>query len=466
MIDFAPGEDHIFLRMNGMEFYVPELFHLNPNHSTTVPLLISDIHKMQALTDVYGARGFSFERVGFWILNNHPIKGVKIMGRIVGYKEFDRDGRRFIILSIDDTSGKNLILDVKVQPDSIKRAGLVLDHAFGKIVRASGILSAYKKLMQLNAYSFECVGDRSDTHVEIKYWGDCLRYKRQFLSRPWVYTPSKSCVSSSIREPPYKRDARRDIIGSQLLNNNLCQHYHFGDDFSVFENAGPPNGHVIEDVQVLTSTPVLLQVPGIFSRMINHEQLSSISDQQRENEHQIDPDLKSTPATNVSKVCLEIIYFILENNCQPMKLIDIYTNAQIAESLNDLTIQKVTLVSEGQAEDFLLKKHQIFHSIRHNLQVHFGLFSTTKQQVVKPKNLKKLADHIKGCLLSIKVSKIRMTFDVNNYLRLYKHAFKGYIGEDVNYKLINWIIEWFVEFERNDWRYNTSRREWSYVKYQ
>lgn len=449
-IDFGPGQDHIYLKQNNFSYYVPELFHLNESYKSTVPLLINDIHKLKSMIEIYGARGNKNTRIGCRLIGNHPIKRVKILGRLVGATLIEKSGginQSIVFISIDDTSGDNLIIQVTISLLNYLGAGLSIDYSFGKIVVVIGQVNEFRNKLEINSEYCRCVGDKTDIDLELHHWKDCLRYRDEVLSIPWQYrAPAHLTTEFQQDPPPYKRDERYNIIGSQVLTNN---DHDINDDNDNYDINDDNNNHInpIETrrIKPLSNSPVK-PLPNCSIKP--YQECGPLNS-------------NCVPVITRSQVTLEMIRYILRNQCRNMKLIDIYQDDTVSRCLNDLTIQQVSLRGPGIADDFLVKKHEIFHSIRHSLQVDFKLLKTTKKQLVKPDNLKKLSDHIQGCINSIKNYDGKRSFDVPNYLRLYKHSFKGCLGDHVNYKLVNSIVEWFVGSD-DKWRYDKERIEWSY----
>lgn len=491
--DFGPGEYHIFSRKNGIEFYEPGLFHLNPNYNDAVPILISDLIKLDSLKGVYGAKGVvdprSSSRSTGRLVTNHPIRRVRLIAKVVGGSLIASNrNNEFLYVNIDDCSGSNLIIQVSVKVLMYVGAGLSVDHIFGNLIEVTGALSEYHDKLEVRADFLRCISAKGNMSIELKHWTKCMKYKQEVLDVPWIYKPPlATAVRPVVVDPPYKQDERNDLIGSQLFHDGYIQsESHEKLSYSEKDLLGSvylqtdgimprqvrriaveatktvqaykkTNGFPLQS-QILKQYGELTPQKEFQERLALEKEMKEQWKQARSQSQAMDSEL--TPVATEKMLISKIIKYILQQDCRPIKLIDLYKNNEIGNVLNDLTVQRLSFHASGGNKDFTTKKHEVFHSIRHQLQVDLKLIKTTKLQVVKSHNLKKLADHINTCLTSIKSGERKRVFDVPNYLLLYRHEFGDYIGKSVDYKLINWVISSLVQ--RDQWEYNKARREWRY----
>lgn len=187
---------HLGCLIEGKFFYSPSLFHMAPTFDRIVPLAIADVLRAKNVLQVYGVQGLEKHNQGYVIVNNYPIKDVKVAGRLVSYafKSFDQGGvksrNNFFLLNIDDCSGEKLCICVKL-PES--RAWFSLrDLNESSIVEATGNVhytQDYEK--QLNGSAARIVGSSYDLEAEIHWWSRVVQTRR-YLQSPWKYTPPGS----------------------------------------------------------------------------------------------------------------------------------------------------------------------------------------------------------------------------------------------------------------------------------
>lgn len=127
LIDFGPGERHIFKWVGKKCYYVPELFHMSPTTQSNQPikLFINDIQQSKSLIQIYGGIGYDKQRQNYIMVNNYPIRHVSIFGKLISCNEKTREDKKkkkkddynnnksntFYICRIDDSSGRHLMMD-------------------------------------------------------------------------------------------------------------------------------------------------------------------------------------------------------------------------------------------------------------------------------------------------------------------------------------------------------------------
>ncbi|KAF8000739.1 hypothetical protein HF325_004528 [Metschnikowia pulcherrima] len=193
--DIAPGEPHIALRRKGVTYYVPSLFHMAPTHQKIVPLLIRDVLRSKNPLEIYGAQGLRINQEGYILVKNHPIKTLKICGRVMlftshnfpsayGHKDYE-----FYLLYVDDSLGHKLTICVKVDPSHITAKDLEKD---GLLVEITGVLAPFHDgLKQIQASEIRIVGKKADIEVECEWWAHALK-TRKSLQTPWIYIPPRT----------------------------------------------------------------------------------------------------------------------------------------------------------------------------------------------------------------------------------------------------------------------------------
>lgn len=209
--DFAPGEDHIAFRAWGKTFYLPSLFHLAPTTGKIIPLAIRDVLRARNLLEVYGVQGLGKHSEGYILVNNYPVKTIKITGRLLSYvyKNFDHGNYRnpynFYLLNLDDCSGDRLSMHVKILQSDLQCSMSAIQE--GYIFEVTGSLAfAQDYERQLVGVSASVIGHYTDLELEIKCWSRILRSRKE-LQKPWKYRPTTGFRSSSVpHEPKFSRN--------------------------------------------------------------------------------------------------------------------------------------------------------------------------------------------------------------------------------------------------------------------
>lgn len=435
VVDFAPGQDHIFLRRDGLEYYVPELFHLSQCFNQSCPIMIHDIHNLQKLTDIYGARGLTSQKNGIIMINNHPLRNMTLFGKIVGekFKEFDDSLKNFVILTIDDCTGTNLMLDVLLNIGVFSRAGLRIDETYGMLVEIRGHLKHFRNKLEFVGEYAECKGDSSNLEIQISYWKAQLNFKKLLLDTCWVYKPAGE-IELKDPIPPFMNDERQMII-----------------DIEGLKGKSKP----LQQPQVATLPDDII--------VISDDEENNSSSADNYSSYEESNNWESAVVVTEFQITFEIIRYFLANSFKDTKLINLYNDAKINALTGELTKSRLQLHATDPV-DFTTLKYDSFHLIRHKLQTELKLFVTTKSQLVKPKNLQSLCLHIDGCLMTIRESKGVKVFNVENYIRIFKSQNPTTIGS-INAKLVNSIIELLlVKFgDRDQWRYQARLVEWLFI---
>lgn len=257
-------------------YYLPEHFPLAPTSLAPVPLLNVDLNDTKNVMSVYGSVGFGRYLEGYVMLNNYPLKEVKICGKLVGetYKDFDMAGRmnkkNYIMVEVDDCSGINLTVLVKVRESLYLLLGLKFGENYGCHLAVCGLVSEYHKRTMVNAHAFEMLSRQTELDLEVDWWNHTLQYRQKVLLEPWVLG--------------------RDYV--QILQSfNLV----------VLENEVQPNTD-----------------PDVISIHSEDDELEEI-------------EIKTTVEDKRFELCLAIIFHFLNNRCENITLVDLLTNGYLLE---------------------------------------------------------------------------------------------------------------------------------------
>lgn len=176
-------------------FYHPSLFHMAPTYDRIVPLAIADVVRAKNVLQVYGVTGVAEHNQGFVMVNNYPVKEVKIAGRLLSYayNSYDqgnvKNPKNFYLLNIDDCSGESLLIRVKVLAS--KTSFLLRELREDMLVEVTGTVQYVQDFgKQVKGQTARIIGVSSDLDVEIAWWSHILETRRHLLN-PWRYIHSK-----------------------------------------------------------------------------------------------------------------------------------------------------------------------------------------------------------------------------------------------------------------------------------
>lgn len=261
--DIAPGQNHIALRKWGRSFYSPQLFHLAPTADRIVPLAIRDLLRAKTMLEVYGVQGLDEHAKGCVLVNNYPIKTVKIFGRVLSsvHKNYDMNGRanpnNFYIITVDDCSGDVSHINIKI-PESC------IFESFNE----DSLVEIVGHVLFFQDYLRQIIGERltvlsigPDLAVEIECWKLVLATRRH-LKHPWQYKPDV-VQRTEPREPKFsKRDYLHRLEKQNLRiidpESQIPQVLSVSDSFNMeFIEVTDSDVHESSDEMQLRQTPRL-----------------------------------------------------------------------------------------------------------------------------------------------------------------------------------------------------------------
>lgn len=191
--------------IRGKMFYLPSLFHMAPTYDRIVPLAIADLVRAKNVLQVYGVQGLEKHNEGYVMVNNYPVKVVRVAGRLLSYsfKSFDegrmKSNNNFYLLHVDDCSGDNLMMCVKILESRVSFS--LRDLHEGCLMEATGsvhYVQDYEK--QLLGLSAKIIGESTDLEIEIGWWSQVLE-TRKHLQIPWRYVhPSNTSESTKVEK--------------------------------------------------------------------------------------------------------------------------------------------------------------------------------------------------------------------------------------------------------------------------
>lgn len=475
LIDFAPGENHIALRNGEKTYYVPELFHLSTTYTSCVELLIQDIVEAVPVDKIYGPWGYYNRNV--LIINNHPIKKIKVFGRIIGeiYREIE-SGNDFVIVTIDDSSG--LSMKVKMLEAKYTGIGLSWGNNYGKIIECTGILQAthYQGSRVLLPDFVEVVGTKYDFGVELKCWEARLE-SREILAQPWVFTPPTNAAGGIVLssfDPVVKlrNDAIRNMKWSESIPRAPAE-----DSYQINKKKEKETKKEQEIYELIDEEEVYEVEEEVFHEqadndiiLISSQEISTL-DATEEIEDSLPLhksrmnlsfddvqiiEVKDSPLYYVTEfeLSLQFVRFIMDKQFTKLKLADIYNDFYIHELLENLTRVQIACAEISQADLVNIDnmKKLIFHRIRHNLHM-CNLIQVTKNQTIHAQALQKIQHDLKSKILH------HTSLHVPSLKQLYDDGTTSHI----EIKLLNGIVDYVLTEilnQRTKWKYDMKSKIW------
>ena len=427
-------ESITFKRSHGKSYYIPEVFQDSPTYNCVVPVFIRDINKSLSLIELYGSRGIDPYLDHFIMVNNYPIQRVSIGAKIQG--EMHRNDhadvtRNHVMLKVDDFSGgESLAVWVKCYMNLYTSSGLGKVETYGKIVEIEGTVVEVKGIKSLVADKLVILGNNESFDVEIQCWKERLEV-RNALKCPWVYTSKNNILYSCLSKV---RSAYEDTLTSTVVNSK-GQSGLVSDDTASRPTVAEPDVQIIDYLDTSTT--------------------------------------EGTGNIGESQLLFDFLEWILENGDASFKLAELMKSNKIRFQLYHMAKEKLSQENlayyDNLRDSLKFAVNEIFHYIRHILQEDYKFIEVTKNQTVYPRNLFCLISHIKNSLEFLKfqaVSKSRVTiFNVENYIQVFRQYSSNLVG-NVNYKILNYIVDWVLVNDLNDrnlWKYDSKRKEWSYL---
>lgn len=163
------------------------------------------------MLEVYGVQGLEEHAKGCVLVNNFPIKTIKVFGRVLSYvfKNYDTNGRtnpnNFYIITIDDCSGDVSHINIKILASCIYE--LFNENSLVEIV--GHVLFFQDYLRQIVGERLGVLSPGPDLAVEIDFWKQILN-TRKHLRHPWTYKPVPAPAEQ--RESGEPKFSKRDYL--------------------------------------------------------------------------------------------------------------------------------------------------------------------------------------------------------------------------------------------------------------
>ncbi|KAH3666703.1 hypothetical protein WICMUC_005520 [Wickerhamomyces mucosus] len=176
-IDFAPGVLNIVSRIANKEYYKPETFHSSPFYDQIVPVFAYDIKNSVNLLEIYGIDGAILNKSGIILINNHPIRKVKLVGLVLDYRIKTIRNEEYYILDIDDSSG--VMINAKIKSKEL------ISGFEGKYIEIVGIPNKIFDRFEITILNYRLNDEFYKQINQFKFWSICFKF-RKLLQIPWL----------------------------------------------------------------------------------------------------------------------------------------------------------------------------------------------------------------------------------------------------------------------------------------
>ncbi|CCH41550.1 hypothetical protein BN7_1091 [Wickerhamomyces ciferrii] len=481
-IDFAPGINNVVLRRDNIEFYAPETFHSSVFYDKTVPILIKDVKESNDILQIYGYRGINALRDQVLLINNHPIRKIRILGKITEFfiKTFNQNQDIFFI-TIDDSSGNDIL--AKCSTQFLRNSRLDSENMLFKTVEIIGKCHLYNAKFELHPESLRRLDDKQEEYIEheILFWKDAIQI-RNILKRPWVQTSQNDYDSSPLNVRLDPRLQREKLIRKQL---------DFGSDDDIKSQS------IVVDSQVYTRNK---KNKDDYSDALFHDEIPKINQRDdlgieeitekvflrstsnplrhiqssiKSKDHWI--KISQIPIKTMSietSLKFEILKWIIKTNKDEFNLNATYQNKKIHGILKEFSIKKFPLQTIDLTQpNTKIKtsndiKGEIFHDMRHELQVS-NLIKCTRDKQCFCAPVLKLFNHLLRTLESIKfVNSSHEKYDnclmATEYIATFNQEHQLKVSLDL--ELLNILIQWTImKYQKGLWDFNKELNSWRYL---
>ncbi|KAI5968412.1 hypothetical protein KGF57_000106 [Candida theae] len=203
-IDWQSPGNHIVAKNGDIEYYRAELFSLADTFGKYTPIFINDINNQLNFRRHYNEL---WEYLHDLIMvNNWPINKFSIVGKVVGERLFDRGGYGGARLSIDDSSGKDSIVEIFISLAQYEAIFPVSGTNFGKLVEVRGTFKNWRPVVD----SITVVSSvPNDLTRELSHWAIRVKFRETVLQKPWKFVKTMQEEKRLDIEPP--KDVRLQV---------------------------------------------------------------------------------------------------------------------------------------------------------------------------------------------------------------------------------------------------------------
>lgn len=478
--DFAPGIDNVVLRRNGKEYYAIETFHRSDLINKVIPVLVRDVVKSVDLTDIYGIGALSLAKQHIIMVNNHPLKHLKIAGRVVDFSYKTIWRKEYLMIIIDDCSG--YLITAMVLQSTVFAAGVNIETLVGKLVQVSGYLNKYHETYELRSSHLELLDNSNKLVSEINWWNQVLEFRNNVLAKPWTQTHQLNDENDMGVVLMNVNDQQKKLMKRQLQLTEVDQaeslqvsakivdsiYIHKSKQSKVTEVEEDDPNETSSDVEELTEEMFIESVIlPFYSRLTTKDDWVPVT-------KELKYDQCFLPFTT-EHFQFEFVRWIYTNNKLHFNLNEPFNDKSLLKLLNlisdkEFPIQVIDLTSDShQIKTKLEINGEVFHKSRHHL-TNSNLIQCNKSNECFTINLFQFLKKIQNELKSLKNLNInnnnQLTLILHNYIPIYNKSNDLNSKNKINLQLNIFIpiIHWLILLENDaNWYFNPQLLQITYL---
>jgi hypothetical protein len=440
IIDFAPGVTNVVRRTRDKEYYAVETFHTSPFYNSITPILASDLTSRVDLLAVYGLSGIRASNDGVIMLNNHPLRRIKLVGMIAEYtiREFGAKGNKrgtdWYFLQLDDSSGVEVT--VRVLESMLMSSGLSLDKISKVLVSVHGVCRLFNGNLELQSEDFEIL-DTGETdqllREQLNFWKEVLVVRKK-LQRNWVQVlqiddddDPTTYTKITISKPTRKL---KMVNSTQLFDSSS------------------------ESAQIESSIYIQKQ------RLRKQDSPPAVDDSSSSWTSLYDYKLPLSKLPFSHHLAIIILKWIMKNSQPVIKLNEPFQNVEINKILEHEAIELFP-VQTISLPAFHIKslneiKGEIFHESRHELQ---------KMKLIKCSNKGKICTCVNSLRfyeLIIDLCESKESFKLDRLIDQFESLHK--VKLEISQEFLEIMVVWIMKRSKvQDWMFYPSSKQWRVI---
>lgn len=396
--NFAPGVNNVVQTVDGKEFYSVETFHSSPFYKTVTPVLIKDLVGSIDLLKIYGISGVRALHDGVIMINNHPLKKVRLVGRIIEYYIREFNSKEIYFLQLDDSTGSEIL--IKLQKSKLLEYGIDINDMGNYLISVVGVCKLYNSNLELNCESIEILDDgKTDRFLveQLNFWREALKVRQQ-LKEPWHQV-------LQIDDSNYKKASKHSILNIDVDESKI-------DDSICIKNQE-------------------------YIKLVNYK-----------------PSLSKIPFE--SQLSILIFKWLVKKSQLKINLNDIFKNVEINKILEFKAVEnfplQTVILPFAKIKSINDLKFEIFNQSISNL-IGFNLIRLINFNVIEIKNLIIFYSFIINLSITTKIIK------ADKLLRKFEKIKK--IKLIIDFNILNILIIWIIKRSKQQgWEFNETLKQW------
>ena len=349
-----------------------------PTWGKCMHLAVKDVNRAINAYDIYGALMVDDRPDRIIMVKNYPVNKVHIGGKLLSANW--RSERGFFMLRVDDTSGKKLVIDVKISELAYFDAGGKIEPDFGCVVSLRGYASIPRRGVLFIAATMELHSSGPDLMADVSPWRLTLR-DRLVLHPQWMYSPKDNWekIADKITEEVYSKDLDEPYIEEVDKEAIL--------DIIAKERDVERERKVC--VEKDREAEIYLEyLPGKYEISDNKEESSSTEKSSGIEEQ----NTTWTKTIQYQAIVNQMIIWMLSHQQPNFRLSQLYRDEAIT-----------ILLSQAKQKAPKVARTDIFHTARHHIQT-TGLITINTTQTVDCSRLLHSFANIRGALQTARLN--------------------------------------------------------------